>query len=355
LTSSTVTCLPGTYTLTYSVTNDDGATTTATRSVIVYTAGQLSMQLAQFKAFDNGTLADLVVQALRNPASAEAEAAVSSIAARLSTGSGGLQVHPSDVAIMQANVVNLGTSNYSVPVTASVQVFYPASVHRTDISGSPATAANTSTASQTARRRALLAANTALSGSSSHNIQPAPPTLDAVETNIQSMVSNLKHLAAAVTSEARSAQHAALTNVPQCTNTADCSTTGHLHRRLLQSSDTGLAAQLASVSAAAASNLGTVSCPVDQMLCLFLGNASLIPNQDVTTRQTTAVVDPVMVSIQRISQRMLASSQQLAAASVFSQCLLRDVAWRNSCVLAACLRGKPTLPWLCCCRATLPH
>jgi PKD repeat protein len=291
--AGTVTCLPGTYTLTYTVTNDNGATVTATRAVIIYSAGQLSMQLPLYQNLDNGTAADLTVQALGNASSAEAAAAANSIASQLSSGSAaGLDVQPSDVTILEAQLVELGPSNFSVQVSVMFDVFFPTSVHRADIKSATTAAA---AAAGTATRRALLSSPTNASFPATAGAALRWPTCskvssrrlesihqqqaerqDLVEYNLHAMISSLRQLAAAVTAEARHAQQAALSKSPViCDTTAGCSGSGRNGRQLLQAADSGIAARLASMTAAASSSLGPVS---------------------MTGQQTSAAVDPVVVS-----------------------------------------------------------
>jgi hypothetical protein len=97
------------------------------------------------------------------------------------------------------------------------------------------------------------------------------PSMDAVSADIHLLTSSLRQLAAAVTAEARSVQHE-----PFCSTTAGCSATSGSGRKLLQAADVGIAAQLASLTAAASSSLGQVS---------------------VSSQQTSAAVDPVVVSV----------------------------------------------------------
>lgn len=285
-----VTCLPGTYTLTYSATNDDGVTATATRAVTIYSAGQLSMQLPLYQNLDNETAAGLTVQALSNASSAEAAAAANSIASQLSSGSSaGLDVQPHDISILQAQLVELGPSNFSIHVSAVISIYYPASVHRGDIidskvqtaAGSGSRRALLSTPSSfpaTAGAALLWAATSEASSTALETHQGGPPQV-AVDANIQAMLSSLRQLAAAVTAEARSVQHSALsrTSTTACSNsnTEGCSASRHTSkgRRLLQATDTGIAAQLTSMTSAASSSLAPVS---------------------LTGQQTSAAVDPVV-------------------------------------------------------------
>jgi PKD repeat protein len=267
LTSSTVACLPGTYTLTYSVTNDNGATATATRSVIIYTSGQLSVQLPLYQELDNGTAAGLTVQALSNTSSAEATAAANSIASRVSTSSAGLEVQPSDVSLLQVQLVELGPSNFSVHVTALIYTYFPAFVHRKDVINTAAAAAAPASSAQRSNARRTLSTSSPTTPAAL-----APPPGHAFSADIRTLTNSLRQLATAVTHEAHLAQHAALTRTA-CSTASSCSNAGR--RRLLQATDTGIVAQLASMTAAAASSLAPTS---------------------VTGQQTSAEVDPVMVS-----------------------------------------------------------
>jgi hypothetical protein len=265
LVGTSVTCLPGKYILTYSITNDDGATATATRAVIVYSAGQLSLQLPLYENLNNNNAASQTVQALSNASSVEAAAAANSIARRLSPNSAsGLGVQASDVSILQAQLVQLGPSIYSVQVDAQVYVYYPSSVHRGDITHQAA--ASKLTASSSVRRAILGVTEDVLPtipAAKKQPVQRRAPTADELSAGIQAMVANLRQLAAAVTAEGQSVQaqpkHAA----------------GQRGRRLLQVADTGIAAQLASMASAASRSLGQVY---------------------VTSQQTSAAVDPVVVS-----------------------------------------------------------
>lgn len=267
LVSTSVTCLPGNYTLTYSVTNDAGATATATRSVVIFSAGQLSLQLPLYENLNDSSAADQTVQALASASSPEAVAAANSISRRLSPSSAnGLGVQASDVSILQARLVQLGPSNYSVQVDAKVYVYSPSYVHRGDIlrQAAAATMPTGSPGLGAPVRRALLGATDSLLPTMPAAIkQPAQrhaPTTDEMSTSIQAMLGNLRQLAAAVTAEVQAVQ--ALPG-------------GHRGRLLLQATDTGIAAQLASMAAAATRSLGQVT---------------------VSSQQTSAAVDPVAVS-----------------------------------------------------------
>jgi hypothetical protein len=291
--NGTVTCLPGTYSLTYSVTNDDGATATATRAVIIYSAGRLSLQLPLYQDLDNGTAAGVTVQALGNATSLEAAAAANSIASRISSSSeAGLDVLPSDVHILDAQLVELGPSNFSVHVSAVVYVYSPASVHHGDIisstgAGSGVAINRTRRASLSSTRSSLAASTAALhlqststaAAASNTRVQEHQASIfqDAVDANVYIMISTLKKLAATVTAEAQAVQHAALTNKhTTCSTAADCSTPTRIGRQLLQAADSGIAAQLASMTAAATNSLGPVS---------------------MSGQQTSASVDPAVVSV----------------------------------------------------------
>lgn len=250
------------------------------------------MQLPLYQNLDNETAAGLTVQALSNASSAEAAAAANSIASQLSSGSSaGLDVQPHDISILQAQLVELGPSNFSIHVSAVISIYYPASVHRGDIidskvqtaAGSGSRRALLSTPSSfpaTAGAALLWAATSEASSTALETHQGGPPQV-AVDANIQAMLSSLRQLAAAVTAEARSVQHSALsrTSTTACSNsnTEGCSASRHTSkgRRLLQATDTGIAAQLTSMTSAASSSLAPVS---------------------LTGQQTSAAVDPVVVS-----------------------------------------------------------
>jgi hypothetical protein len=282
LVGSTVTCLPGNYSLTYSVTNDAGVTATATRSVTVYSAGQLSLQLPLYENLANGTAAEVTAQALTNAASVEAAAATNSVARRLSPSStSGLGVQPADVSFLQAQVVQLGPSNYSLLVNATVYVYFPSTVHRGDIM--KAAVGVTAAVPGAPLRRALLGAaegslpSTVTLATMKHTAQRKPPTAGEVATGIHAMNTNLGQLAAAVTAEAQVVQalpgHA----------------TSPRGRRLLQVAETGIAAQLASMTAAASRSLGALN---------------------VTSQQTSAAVDPIVVSARHAKRKHVTAFKQ---------------------------------------------
>jgi hypothetical protein len=223
------------------------------------------MQLPLYRHLDSGTAANVTAQALVNTSSVESIAAANSIASSLSADSNaGLEVQPSDVTILQAQVVELGPSNFSVHVTATIYVYSPAAVHRGDIISAAAAAGAQRLEGR--GRRALSVC------SSVTPTTPAAATSLAVTADFQTMTSSLRQLAAAVTHEAHVVQHSALTK-NACGSTSSCIAAGR--RRLLQATDAGIAAQLASVTAAATSSLAPTS---------------------VTGQQTSAAVDPVVVS-----------------------------------------------------------
>ncbi len=138
-------CLPGIYQLSYTVTNNDGFSATATRTVIVYQSGSVTATFALYKAMTNSTAAAAIVTDLRNISSTAFTNALSTIKTTL--GKDGSSLDSSSLDIINATVVAAGSS-YDVVVTAVIYVYYPSTA-------TPATVNGSSTASTSRRRRLL--------------------------------------------------------------------------------------------------------------------------------------------------------------------------------------------------------
>ncbi len=139
-------CLPGTYQLSYTVT-DDGVSATATRTVVVYQAGSITSTFALYKAVTNATAADAIVADLRNISSQAFAKALSTIKKTL--GAAGSSLDSSSLDITSATVSANGAS-HDVVVTAVLYVYYPSAATRGAINSTSAGAAVAS------RRRRLL-------------------------------------------------------------------------------------------------------------------------------------------------------------------------------------------------------
>jgi len=121
-------CLPGTHTLSYTVTNPDRtATSTATRRVIIYSAGRVTATFNLYPYTDAAT-ADATIADLRNPAGAGYAAAIQSMRTRLAAA--GAAVRASDILINAARGVSDpgGSDAVRVQVDATIHVYYPPEV-----------------------------------------------------------------------------------------------------------------------------------------------------------------------------------------------------------------------------------
>jgi hypothetical protein len=134
-------CLPGAYNLSYTVTNANGTTATATRRVVVYQAGRVSADFVLVDTMETSAAAALVAD-LRNPASAGYAMAVTTIRTRLGAAGSGLVDTDIEITAASAAQTDPGSQVSRVTVSATAHVYYPPEVHR---------AALTSTAG--ARRR----------------------------------------------------------------------------------------------------------------------------------------------------------------------------------------------------------
>lgn len=123
--------MPGLYTLTYSVTNDDGLTASSQRQLYVYQAAAITMPLTLYSALTTSTRALELVNGLRNASLPGYADGVAQVISKLGTRAA--QVHPGDVDITGAAYLQHGPQNYSVQVNATVYLYVPEAVHRQDI------------------------------------------------------------------------------------------------------------------------------------------------------------------------------------------------------------------------------
>jgi hypothetical protein len=130
--SASGSCMPGVYSLTYSVTNDDGLSATATRQLYVYQAVAVTVALELYSGFTSYAQALQLVASLSNSTLPGYTTGVVDVIAKL--GSLADQVEPGDVDITAAAAnPQLALGSYSVHVNASVYLYSPRGVHRQDI------------------------------------------------------------------------------------------------------------------------------------------------------------------------------------------------------------------------------
>lgn len=120
-------CVPGTYIITYRVTNDAGLSVSATRNITVYQSGTITASFLLYKDMTNGTAATELKDNLKNIRSVDYGKAV--IAIRAALGSNGSSIPSSDIAILDAAVIQQAVQNYSINVTAAITIYIPSSLH----------------------------------------------------------------------------------------------------------------------------------------------------------------------------------------------------------------------------------
>lgn len=125
--SASGSCMPGVYSLTYFVTNDEGISATAMRQLYVYQAVSITVPLELYSGVTSYTQALQLVAGLSNSTLPAYSTGVDDVIAKL--GSLADQVEPGDVDITAAAYVQLGPSSYSVRVNATVYLYSPRGVH----------------------------------------------------------------------------------------------------------------------------------------------------------------------------------------------------------------------------------
>jgi hypothetical protein len=125
-------CLPGKYTFQYSVISSDGIKkATASRTVIVYQTATVHGSFPIYKSLPNAALADAKAQSINNRTTTGLTEAVVGI--KMASGSAGAAVSGVDVVIGEAEVLVDGFSNFTVFANATIHLFFPKGVRRTDI------------------------------------------------------------------------------------------------------------------------------------------------------------------------------------------------------------------------------
>jgi hypothetical protein len=139
--------MPGSYTITYSVTNDNGIKVTVQRTLIVYQAAQITTSFVLYSSLSNATAVQQLVQDMTNVSTAANADAVQLILGKLGQAAAA-QLDPSDIQINSADVVEPVSNNFTISANVSIFVFSPAKVHKKQLSGS----ASNSSASGSSRR-----------------------------------------------------------------------------------------------------------------------------------------------------------------------------------------------------------
>lgn len=157
--------MPGSYTLSFSVTNDQGITASARRRIIVYQASMMTVSLQLYAPAD---VADVqtglqLVAALNNGSAAAATAAATRVLAVLPMPLRS-RLEESDIEVLNASLSQPTPGTYGVAADVVLYVHTPTGVHRGDVraaeSAPAGAAANVSSnASSPAATRHLLASS----------------------------------------------------------------------------------------------------------------------------------------------------------------------------------------------------
>jgi hypothetical protein len=138
-------CMPGSYTLTYSVTNSNEATDSVDRQLIVYQAASYSASLVIHKDLANATAAADIAAVLTNSSSEYCAAGAAAVLAALPSDVAA-KMQSTDVVVNGASVVQQASEGFSVVANVSIYLFAPSGVHKKELDSFKATVANAAAA-----------------------------------------------------------------------------------------------------------------------------------------------------------------------------------------------------------------
>lgn len=150
--------MPGSYLLTYSVTDDEGLTHSVPRHLYVYQAVYLSATFKLYTGITNGTVAQDIVDSVQNISTPQYAAAADWLHSNLTSDLAD-RMEPTDISFAAAETSQASVGSWDVSVTARLYLYQPSSVHKKDIDVFEQSLAATD--SVAAAQRRMLAAETA--------------------------------------------------------------------------------------------------------------------------------------------------------------------------------------------------
>jgi hypothetical protein len=275
-------CMPGSYTLTYSVTNSNGATDSIDRQLIVYQAASYSATLTLYKDLANTTAAAEVAAGLTNSSSEHYAAGAAAVLAALSSDVA-TKMQPTDVVVDGASVVQQSAQGFSVVANVSIYLFVPSGVHKKDLDSFKASVANAAAVAASGAGTKLRLLLQQGDDSSTHASTAASSTISGSSSS--SGTTGWFHHSTVSSTAARNVgrflqmlqQHSS--SPGECTHStgaacrhpyaAAAANQGH-SRGLLQASSNGMDATLATLNGSLTANLGATG-----------GSSEAITDQDV--------------------------------------------------------------------------
>jgi hypothetical protein len=253
--------MPGSYTLTYSVTNSNGATDSVDRQLIVYQAASYSASLVLFKDTANATEAEALAAGLTNSSSEQYAAGAAAVLAALPSDLAA-KMQPTDVVVNSAAVVQQPSLSFSVTADISIYLFAPSGVHKKEVDGFKAAVANSASSSSVQLRRLLLHDESARRTKSDGSRSSAASTVYA-GTPVGSAVDNVARFLRMLQEHSSSSSSSASGNAGCLSLTVDvadeeaaCRPAGAAARRKLLQTSSGIDSRLAALNSSLTANMG---------------------------------------------------------------------------------------------------
>jgi ribosomal protein S11 len=272
--------MPGSYTLTFSVTNSNGATDSVDRQLIVYQAASYSATLVLYTDLAHATAAAEVAAGLTITSSEHYAAGAAAVLAALPSDVAA-KMQPTDVVVKGASVVQQAAQSLSVVANVSIYLFVPSGVHKQDLDNFKASVANAAAAAASGAGTKLRLLLQQGDDSSAHASPAAPSTITSSRSSSgttgwfhHSTVSST-----ATSNVGRFLQMLQQHSSSQCPHSTDgacrhsdaaAAADQGQGRRLLQASSNGMDATLATLNSSLAANLAATG-----------GSSEAITDQDV--------------------------------------------------------------------------
>jgi PKD repeat protein len=254
-------CMPGSYTLTCSVTNSNGATDSVDRQLIVYQAASYSASLVLFKDLANATAAAEIAAGLTNSSSEHYAAGAAAVLAALPSDVAA-NMQPTDVVVNGASVLQQAVQGFSVVANVSIYLFVPSGVHKQDLDSFKASVANaaaTATIGAGAKLRRLLQQD---QSSMCVTAQATSRTTTAAAGSLRfstvgsTAAGNVGRFLQMLQQHSSSPGECSRSTDSACRHSDAAAADQGQGRRLLQASSNGMDAALSTLNSSLAANLG---------------------------------------------------------------------------------------------------